>query len=219
MIIDRNFIIDVLPDLPIPLTGDLLANYSKVKPLFENKYQIIDFESIQTEICTCLTLGLNQASIMLTIHLLERFLVHYLVYHEGLDKNFIKKNLDIDEYFEKDVERITKLELVDKIDRAFEKNLITEEQKNQLHYYRKNIRNPYSHSNVQKIFKNSTVEGQIASTSENGFSPGKNKKMKIWKNPMIQGLVQAVFAESIAFTFFESVDSIIRDSGRKILRK
>jgi hypothetical protein len=213
----KEYIENVLPNIPIPLTGNLKNNYEQIRKLFERKYEFPDFESIQTEICTCLTFGLNQASIMLTIHLLERFLLNYLIYHDGLQNIVGKKDLGIDEYFEKEVEDFCKLILKDKIDIAFEMQLITKEQKEQLHYMRVAIRNPYSHSNVKNIFKDSTISGQIVTTSEEGFSVGINKDIKIWKNPMIQGILQAEFAESIAFPFFACVDSIIRESEGKII--
>jgi len=210
----------ILPQLPLPLTGfgSLSENYKKIEKIFETRSDFPDYESIYSEICTCLTFGLNQASITLTNHLLEKSLLIALIYHEAFVNKDSKSHLDFNNYFVVEIEKYNNFTLELKIDYCFEKQLISLEQKKELHEFRKNIRNGFSHSNLKKIFGNLNIDSQIISFEVNDIKV-EEIKMDLWKSIFTQGLTQAAISEKIAANYFIYIDSIIRQLYNEIFKK
>ena len=77
-----------------PITGDYKSNYLNVRDICWTPYKnFVELDSLRNEICYCLIIGINQASIALTNHLMEKFLLHSLIYKEFLDNKCRRKQV------------------------------------------------------------------------------------------------------------------------------
>ena len=202
-----------------PLTGNLISNYKNIRDIFITKYILVELEPLRIENCYCLIIGLNQASITLTNHLLEKFLLNTLIYKECIDKKNNKENRSFDRYFEDEINELNDLTLEKKINKAFEKGLITEDNKTDFHNFRDCFRNAYSHSNIKKTFGNSNIPAHIFKIKDdNTIELEKEIEINVAANIVVQGLVQQKKAELDAANYFKYVDSVIRQTS-KILFK
>ena len=66
------------------LWAQLLQNYPRVREAYTNDYGLPELDPLRYEVCICLAVGLNQAAIALTNHLLESMLKYGLIYSHSL---------------------------------------------------------------------------------------------------------------------------------------
>jgi len=181
-------------------------NYEKIKVKFHSGYNYPEFDTIRDEICKCLICDLNLAAITLTNHLLEDFLKKMLIY-----KNVKKENESIFGAFDASTKEYDGITLFNSIEKAFVENIISEEQKDLLHQFRNEFRNPYSHAESKKIFSGLTVGVQEVKLENNKFNVSEYKQEEIIGLPFVHGLVKIEIAKQIAVQYFDLVDEIIRD--------
>jgi hypothetical protein len=182
------------------------ANYENIKELFDNDYGYPEFDTLRDEICKCLILDLNVASITLTNHLLEDFLKKILIY-----KSTPKNQDSIIGIFDISTDKYNSISLYDSIEKSYEEGLISEIQKELFHQFRNKFRNPYSHADSNKIFQNMTVGAQELKLEDDKINTSDYKKIDITRLPFFHGIAKIQIAEELALKYFNSVDSMIRE--------
>ena len=162
---------------------DELNFYYKHEFIFFCEFRTIIYENLN-----CLLLGLYQASICMTNHLLERMLKHALIDFEM--KGCYIGNPAFNE----------------NISAACKKGIITEEEGGKLKELKNKYRNPYSHASVKKIIseKPELVKGWI------GKFPVPEEDSKPLRNITVPSEIfseyyQADIAKKEAFPYFKIV--------------
>ena len=131
----------------------------------------------------------------------------------------------IENAFKKGTEQFDKLELDDTINRACTQGLITKEQKKMLKKFKDDFRNPYSHAEATKIFKDTTVKGKSISLmkdeepenfSERIFDNSTDNQLNVIDILPVHGIIQVIIAKQISVQYFKKVDEIIREMLLKI---
>lgn len=134
-------------------SNNIKRNISALYPYYEHYFFCFcELRSVIWENLSCLLLGLHQASICTTNHLLERMLKHSLfILHT---KGFYIGNPEYDEKVDESKRLYDDKKLFETIKLACEKGIISQEESNDLNKWRKEIRNPYSHAESSKIIQN-----------------------------------------------------------------
>lgn len=133
--------------------SNITKNIDSLIPFYNHRF--IAFCQLTTliyENLNCLLLGLNQASIFTTNHLLERMLKVALI--EFHTKGYYIGNPEFEAKLEEAKEQYDGALLNNTITSAFKKNIIVEDEKNELMVLKNNFRNPYSHAQMNSIIKN-----------------------------------------------------------------
>jgi hypothetical protein len=192
---------------------DKFEKYKQIQDIFNNPYNMPEFDPIRVEICKCLINGLDIAAITTTNFLVEHFLKTALIYKFSLEKhkdNNFQGQIPIDEYFQEGHIKYNSIQLCDSIEESFKKGIITEADKNQLHIQRKFLRNAYGHADKNKIFGFTQIPGQIVDIGGNTSEINVPKQFDIVNLPFIQGIMLKKHAESNALPYFKFVDFLIR---------
>jgi hypothetical protein len=171
-----------------------------------------EYDDIRIEICKCISMNYNQASITLTNHLLEKFLRHSIIYFEvGFHQ---VTTLDVFDEMAVCAEKYNKATLEPLINKAKSLLLISKEQAKQLKKFNIDIRNPYSHGNGNQIFKDDGVGG-FALGSLNGVKETQFKEVS--RNAMLpfHGFMQAGKALADSIPYFLYVDNLILENHFK----
>lgn len=193
------------------LNGYIGTNLSKVNFQFNTEYGWAEFDPLRDEISKCLICDLCQAAITLTNHLLESFLKTMLIYHETIT-NRDKNDNDLLTMFKPNVDKFDGLDLSQTLGRAKRKGLITKKQWKVLDGYRDNFRNAYSHAEKKKIFKDLTIGTNIVELENNQLNTSDYNQTPIIDVLFGQGIAQTFLSKKIAFDYFISVDTIIRNA-------
>ncbi len=192
------------------LNKQIGTNLPKIDFQFNTEYGWPEFDPLRDEVCKCLVCNLCQAAITLTNHLLENFLKTMLIYHETIAN---KDNSDdiLLSIFKPNVDKFDGLDLSQTLGRAKSKGLITKKQWKVLDDYRDNFRNAYSHAEKKKIFKDLTIGTNVVELKNNEFKTSDYNQTPIIDVLFGQGIAQTLLSKKIAFNYFISVDTIIRD--------
>jgi len=167
------------------------------------------------EILDCLLVGLNQASIFATNHLLERMLKVALITNEK--QGVYIGDIDYTSKYNEAKAKYDSQTLSNNIKYAFEQGIINEEEKNELFSLKDNFRNPYSHATMGIILKNfpqsiSGFMGANISDGINALQEGKqiplSEKNDIPTDIMGQ-YIQKDIAKDIAFEYFKRIFNIM----------
>ena len=194
------------------VSPELAKNYKRVETFIDKPFNLPEIDPIRYEICYCLLFSLNQASITLTNHLLEKYLKIALVYREVETIG----HLTLDEsssIFEETIKKYNK-NLDTTINLCCSKGIITKEEKKILNQVREKFRNAFSHADSEKTFGDLTIpvtQGSLSKPTE--FS---TKVFFVKNYPMAQGIVQKQMADLVAFDYFVFADKLIRNSIVKI---
>ena len=174
---------------------------------FYYKHEFIFFSEFRTNIyenLNCLLLGLYQASICMTNHLLERMLKHALIDFEM--KGCYIGNPAFNEKLKEGYRLYDNKSLNDNTSAACKKGIITEEEGGKLKELKNKYRNPYSHASVKKIIseKPELVKGWI------GKFPVPEEDSKPLRNITVPSEIfseyyQADIAKKEAFPYFKIV--------------
>lgn len=194
----------------------LATNAPHLLGYLNDKIEWEELSPIKGEVVNCLMLGLGMSSITLTNHLLERSLKLALIYNDvGLVP--LSKIEDIEAYSASN-EKYDSLNLNDTIDKCFENGLISDKTKEQLHEYRKKIRNGFSHASQKKIFGDSTAKFVMGNFLTGTTSEVKNVKIAELP-PFIQAHAITDFVEKHALAYFELVYDVIKTAEAIIAEK
>ncbi len=201
------------------VTKEAVANYQKIRRIFKNEYQLPEVDPLRFEICLCLTLGLYQAAITLTNHLLEKYLKIALIYVETNQKITVE---NVEGLFKQSVDNYSNKDLSTTINACCTKGIITKAQKKDLEQFKNRIRNPFSHADMKKTFEGMTIPAQIGkidyNSKENILKVEREFNITINNFPPFQGIAQAIMAKEISFSYFEYLDNLIRTTLNKIIK-
>ena len=205
------------------LNSCILQNHESIKDIFNAKYGYPELDPIRDEICKCIICNLHQASITLTNHLLESSLKKCLIMNYSVANK--QTDATIENAFKKGTEQFDKLKLDETISRACTQGLITKEQKKMLKKFKDDFRNPYSHAEATKIFKDTTVIGKSISLTkdeepekflERIFDNSTDNQLNVIDILPVHGIIQIIIAKQISVPYFKKVDEIIREMLLKI---
>ena len=186
----------------------------KVVSVFESEYELLELNSLRDEICRCIFCGLPQASLTLTNTLLELAMRVSIAYAKVAGVIIDENLLDSLGGKKKTGKKHSKNTLSNNINILFAMGLITEEQKELLHEYRKEYRNNFAHARLERIEKE-TMSFECINIPKKSY-------MQISKNllelPMLYGLSLQMSAENTYIDYFLCVDNIIRNIYSKIIQ-
>jgi len=195
----------------------LQKHYPPFREIYRNGYNWPEIDPLRWEICRCLFFGLFQAAMTLTNHFLENLLKTALITKTGIEKSESEPDqprLNVIEHFKQNYgpgyAEYDRLYLGDIINRAFEAELITEEQKDQLLILKDIFRNAWSHSNRKKMFGESFIPMSALHWGDEGIQVEAKENVEIADFIIGQGLFQVQFAEYHAPKYFKYVDGIAR---------
>ncbi|TFF36676.1 hypothetical protein [Mucilaginibacter psychrotolerans] len=176
---------------------EIFENYSIV---FENQ-----MDSIRQEIAVCIINELHHAAIMLTSHLLEKFLRDVIVIEESGIKTMIPENQNKIKaaYKKRNSSTLDNLN-----DEALKLKIISETQHQQIKDYIQTIRNPYSHGSSFQILKNV----KPIKTLTGSFSKGISHEMidtQVNSYLPLQSLFHDFQAKKDSIKYFKFIDSIL----------
>jgi len=192
-------------------------NYIKVRNAYKNNYGSTELDPLRCEISLCIILGLCQAAIALTNHLLESLLKYALITRHSENKKtgptktikpIVTTMIETDEEGRKLYENAN----LDKtINRACTLGLISKEQKKHLHEFRERFRNAYSHADKRKTFGNSSMPVTGFRIEPDGLKADETRETKIAEFLPVQGIFQAEIAHKEAPQYFLYIDSLARE--------
>jgi hypothetical protein len=190
------------------ILNNIHQNFHKAKFEYLNDYDFAELDPLRNEISSCIICGHSQAAITLTNHLLENALKTFLIYSDVLVL-YANESISFYDKIRKGIEKYDHLKLNITIDKAFEKGILELQEKDQLHIYRDDFRNAFSHATKKKMYKDDTfeiteievIEGEIKSID----------KIEDMVNLLPwQGIFQAVYSENKCLEYFQYVDRMIR---------
>ncbi|WP_158974840.1 hypothetical protein [Cellulophaga sp. L1A9] len=208
-------------------TEKVNKNYSSLEYYFNDDLIFLSALNIaKYEIINCLMIEQYNASITLTNHMVERMLKLALI--EKITNGLKISEKDIKE-LEKTLSEASNLYdaevMSQSIKLVFEEGLISEEEKSYLDkVIRDNIRNGFSHAEMEKINKGKVDQIEMYSfkftevqKSLNEGSPIPKKQIKVsTKAPFLQSEIQKMKAEEIAFPYFKSIYTIAKNIDRRL---
>ena len=134
---------------------EMFESYILVRKAFQQPYEWPEIDTLRHEVCLCLIFGLYQAAMTMTNHMLESFLKFSLSYKHtfnNLDGSSEDRSTQgLVESLRPGFKKYNSKNLYQSIEAAYKANLITDEQKDQLHVIRDAFRNAYSHADKEKI--------------------------------------------------------------------
>jgi len=193
-------IIKAFNSLPKPSQSNFREVFQNHSTVFQNQ-----LDSIRHEITICIAYDLNQAAIMLTNHLLEKFLRDVVV----IEESEIKKMLPENQKKLKDAYKKRSGSTLDNLnDQALKLKIITNEQHQQIKDYVLTIRNPYSHGSSFQILKNIEPLKTLTGSLSDGMDY-KVTNTQVNSFPPLQDFFQQLQAKEDAIKYFKFVDSIL----------
>lgn len=192
----------------------IYKNYDLVSDVYESDSGFPTLDPVRNEICVCIMCGLNQAAVTLTNHYLESCLKKLVILAESRDH---RGSLgDITRAFKSPTDKYAKKSLFEMIEITYSKGLITEDEKELLHQFRKLFRNPFSHANTKETFRFGTIpilvinKDEINNLDDLAKLQGEpNAEVDPADFLPIQGILQALISEEVSEKYFRKVDEII----------
>lgn len=201
-------------------------NYPIIRVAFQRTYGWPELDPLRHEICLCLTFGCHQASITLTNHLLESLLKYALITITAADdENENSANgraiSYLKEKYREPQEKFGNASLHSNINSARKYGLITKDQKADLHSFREQFRNAYSHADKEKTFGDTKipVESVHLNMDDGIFEFGEKGEPKVADFIVAHGIVQAIIAEREACSYFLYIDSLVREIYKSLFTK
>ncbi len=187
-------------------TLEMKSRYLQIRNNYRFKLCNPEYDSIRNEICVCLIIGLDQASITLTNHLMEKFFKLSLI-NQQINYSKIQDLKNLAQKYKQSKKDYNDKDLFYNINRACSEGIITKSEKQMLHKFRNDFRNAFSHADMDKTFKNAT--GFFALGKFSGALPTEFAELKIADVPPLQGLFQQNMAKQNAISYFLFIDEII----------
>jgi hypothetical protein len=152
------------------------------------------------EIRQCMIFGINGTAIILCAILVE-FILKYAIFSKRQ-----KDNVDFNSEAWKEFRG--KMTLRTTIEAAKKRRLITEEMAGSLHSFANDIRDTYSHFNIQAITKGYYFEGVSVLNAETGQNEVRDIPADF--NPGFQILAKSTLDEQTVWKVFEFSDTVVR---------
>lgn len=195
-------------------SDEIFESYINVRDIFNTPYEWPEIDVLRNEVCLCLVFGLYQAAMTMTNHMLESFLKTSLGYKESFN-NFDPDNEDkstnaLVQSLRPGFEKYDGKNLYQTIEVAHKEDLISKDQKDQLHEFRDDYRNAYSHAQKSKIHKDREIPIQGVHLEEGGeFKFDPETAHKIVDLPFIHGQAQYYHAKAHAPAYFWYVNDLV----------
>ena len=156
-------------------------------------------KSLYQEIRECIFFGLNSAAITLSGNLIEFTLKHV---------TYVKEVGGYQKYDSKKWDEFETIEFGKSINRAKKNGLLPSKMAKQLHSFREDIRNPYSHYNIKKITQD-VIAGKVKKIN---LSTGEIEEADIpaKDNPMIQAQVKPWIDQQRVLDVFNFSDMVVK---------
>jgi hypothetical protein len=200
-------------------------NYLLVRDAYQNDYDWEDIDPLRHEIALALIFGLAQSAITLTNHFLESLLKYSLIFHDSkMNKSATpedKKHLveSLVNLFTPARKKYSSENLIMNIINAHTFGIITDDERDKLHQYRKEYRNAYSHSDKSKTFGGRNISAQGIRIKEDKFILGEKENPFLAELPIGQGLAQAMQAQGDAVSYFLYMDGLARRVVKRLFKK
>ncbi len=156
-------------------------------------------KSLYQEIRECIFFGLNGAAITLSGNLIEFTLKHV---------TYVKEAGGYQKYDSQKWDEFENIEFGTAINRAKKNGLMPSKMAKQLHSFREDIRNPYSHYNIRKITQD-VIAGKVKKIN---LSTGEIEEadMPAKDNPMIQAQVKPWVDQQRVLDVFQFADMVVK---------
>ncbi len=195
--------------------------YPLLRDSYQNPYGWPKLDPVRHEAALSVMLGLFQAGITLTNHLLESLLKLAVIIEssdpEEREEN--PKDHSIDSFmkdYEEAQDKYGDENLHNNIGKAYSLGLIDDDQKETLHEIREKLRNAYGHADKSKTFGDLTIPVQSAHLDEGKLKVGQRSEPKVADLLVGQGIIQAKQAEATAPEYFLYIDSLAREIREKL---
>ncbi len=170
---------------------------SQLPPLPEGLSPTI--QSLYQEIRECMFFGLNGAAITLSGILIEFVLKR---------ATFAKESGERQHYDSEKWDEFENMELGPAINRAEKVGIVDSRMTKRLHAFRKEVRNPYAHYNIQKITEHVVAEKVQVLNVETGEHEEKQLEAKM--HPFVQTVAKPKVDSSLVFGVFWFADEVVK---------
>ncbi len=207
------------------LSQSMTQNYPKIRDQYQNAYEWPELDPKRREICLCLLLGLHQAAISMTNHLLESLLKTALISHRSIQANHgedVSPNIMVDALVVHTADGRREYgseSLGNLINAACTEGLLTKPEKKRLQAYRDQFRNAYGHADSEKTLGETSMLVQAFRLTPEDLEPGQSKLQRAAEFLPAQGLIQAMQAEGEALPYFLYIDRLARELKKRVFRR
>ena len=200
--------------------------YLSIREVYNRSYNLGELDIIKSQICKCITLGLNIAAMTLINHLLEKSIKLFLIYSRAIknkDEGGQKPFKMVD-----DISDATPLYVSENlsvnIKTAFKEGIINEGEKEILDKMRNDYRNSYSHSDSQKMYKDSSIgitevsgKDQVLKFFQGNESGLAKREEKFVNLPFFDFVFILEHANENCIPYLHKLDIIIRDVKKRMM--
>ncbi|WP_299186863.1 hypothetical protein [uncultured Aquimarina sp.] len=201
-------------------------NYNKLEYYLNDRLVVLSpLNLIKDQIINCLMIEQNIAAITISNHFLERMLKLALIEKEIYGLKIRKDNNQLNLKLDKAYKKYDRLILSDSISEGYNRNLINEEEKKYLKdRIKDDIRNAYSHAEMEKVNKGKPENMNMFQYNLNEVNEKlKNQESLIHneinvstKVPSIQSDIQRDRCNKIAYPYFESLYQIAKNIDARL---
>ncbi len=201
-------------------------NYSSLEYYFNDDLVILSaLNPVKYEVINCLMIEQYQASVTLTNHLVERMLKLALIEKEIYGLKISIDDTELEKKLKEATKKYDKNVMFESIKLAFAENLISDKERDYLDkIIRDNIRNGFSHAEMEKVNKgkpenfemHSYKFGEVTDLFKNGKKIPKNQINVSTLAPFMQSEIQKMKAEAIAFPYFKCIYTIAKNIDRRL---
>jgi hypothetical protein len=199
--------------------AQLPQNYALIQEQYSDPYEWPEMDTLRHEICLDIVFGLWQSAMTLTNHMLESFLKLALTYAKRRPTKVQEPaaNAIVDSVAES-AKKYDSMELSSTINAACRAGLITKAQKKDLHGFRQNLRNAYSHAERGKVAGDASIPIRSVQVTDSGFVDQGVSEFPVSALPVMHAFAQCEHAKANAAPYFRYIDSLVRETMPKIFR-
>lgn len=193
----------------LEIKTNMLSGSEKITTLVAIKYNKLSLLKplwfLINEICECLILNKQCAAMTLTNHLLESSLKLTLILFSK-DRDNIDETADFDTMYADEISDFQGAKMKDNLKVAKEKNIIDEDERNDLQNMMLEYRHHISHASNNKYVRNAKTKIWIYDYSTANTS---EKEVGVMGNPSLNMLALEQFMRQKAFNYFTHVYAYI----------
>ena len=201
-------------------------NYDQLDYYFNDRLAILSaLNPVKYQIINCLMIEQNIASVTLTNHLLERMLKLALIEKEIYGLKIGKDDIELKLKLDFSYKKYDNLVLSQSIKEAYKSELINDKEKEYLYnIVRDNIRNAFSHAEMEKINKGKQESitmfsykfGEVEEKFRNQEALAHKEIIVSTKVPVLQSEIQNDKCSQIAMPYFESIYKIAKNIDARL---
>lgn len=192
------------------------TNWPKLEELNSQWYDWPLLDNIRSEIFYSFLIGCSQAAVTLTNHLLEKALKVILMQTEPNNQNFTDA-AKIQSHYAELNRQYQNVNLVDLIQRFFDKGYIDENERTTLDEFRKVFRNAFGHADPKKTFGETTKK--VAVFNPFVHTEFQMSEVKVKDFQFVQDTEQKKICDTQGLDYFIFIDKIIIRTLGKIFNR